>query len=89
MNRLAIPRPRNDFKFVELEGESMLYRGDEGQALYLNDTASLLWKLCDGQRSVAAIEELLRDAYPDAADVSADVETAFGLFLGHGAVEMR
>ena len=89
MDRSVIPRPRGDFTLVELEGESMLYRSEEGKALYLNETASMLWKLCDGQRSVAAIEALLREAYPDAPELSGDVEAAFDLFVGHGAVEIQ
>jgi hypothetical protein len=89
MDRSVIPRPRTDYQLVELEGESMLYRGGDRKALYLNETASMLWKLCDGQRSVAAIEDLLRDAYPEAGELSGDVEAAFSLFVGHGAVEIQ
>lgn len=89
MDRLAIPLPRGDFKLVELEGESMLYSSDERKALYLNETASMLWKLCDGQRSIGAIADLLRAAYPEAGELSDDVEAAVSLFVGHGAVEFR
>jgi hypothetical protein len=89
MDQSAIPRPRGDFKLVELEGESMLYRGEEGKALYLNETASMIWKLCDRRRTVAAIEDLLLQAYPDEPELSADVEAAFDLLLGHGAVEFQ
>lgn len=88
MDRSAIPRPRSDYKLEELEGESMLYHNGQAKVLYLNDTASMLWKLCDGQRSVAEIEDLLRDAYPDAPELTRDVEAAFALFVGHGAVEI-
>ncbi len=88
MDRSAIPRTRSDYKLEELEGESMLYHNGQGKVLYLNETASMLWKLCDGQRSVAAIEDLLRDAYPEASELSADVDTAFAMFVAHGAVEI-
>jgi hypothetical protein len=88
MDRLAIPKPRSDFKLVELEGESMLYSSDDRKALYLNETASMLWKLCDGERSIGAIEDLLREAYPEAAGLSGDVEAAVALFIGHGAIEI-
>ena len=66
----------------------MLYRKGDRKAFYLNETASMLWKLCDGQRNVAAIEDLLRDAYPEALDLSRDIDAAFSLFAGHGAVEI-
>jgi hypothetical protein len=46
----------------------------------------MLWKLCDGQRTVGEIEDLLRDAYPDAPELTHDIEAAFALFAGHGAI---
>jgi hypothetical protein len=88
MDRSAIPRPRTDYELEELEGEAMLYHPGQAKVLYLNDTASMLWKLCDGQRRVAEIEDLLCDAYPDAPELAGDVEAAFALFIGHGAIEI-
>ncbi|HXQ23503.1 MAG TPA: PqqD family peptide modification chaperone [Candidatus Acidoferrales bacterium] len=88
MDRSAIPRPKGDYKLVELEGESMLYHSGDGKALYLNETASVLWKLCDGQRTVAAIEGLLKGAYPEAQELPEDVDAAFHLLIGHGALEV-
>jgi hypothetical protein len=44
-------------------------------AIYLNETATVIWKLCDGTRSVKEIIDLLVEAFPDAAsDVRADVK---------------
>jgi len=37
----------------------------------LNDSSSLIWSLCNGEFSVGAMIELLRDSFPDAADVIA------------------
>ena len=89
MDRSAIPRPKGEYKLVELEGESMLYHSAEGKALYLNETASVLWKLCDGQRNVATIEDLLKGAYPEAPELAEDVDAAFNLLIGHGALEIQ
>jgi hypothetical protein len=66
----------------------MLYRSGDRKAFYLNDTASMVWRLCDGRRTVAAIEGLLRDAYPEARELSADLDAALSLFIGNGAVEI-
>lgn len=89
MNREAIPRQNAGYKLAELEGECMLYDGAAAKALYLNETASMIWKLCDGQRSVASIAGLLGDAYPHAADLSHDIDGALRLLVEHGAVEIR
>lgn len=65
----------------------MVYHPDEGRALYLNETASLVWRLCDGERSVADIEALLRDAFPDATELPADVDVAIGFLVDHGFLQ--
>ncbi|MGO9357951.1 MAG: pyrroloquinoline quinone biosynthesis peptide chaperone PqqD [Xanthobacteraceae bacterium] len=49
-----------------LEGELVLYHPQRTTAIYLNQTASLIWGLCDGHRSLAEIVELLAMHYPDA-----------------------
>lgn len=55
----------------------LLYSRDKTQAVFLNATAALIWRLCDGQRSVAVIRSLLQEAYPQAADeVAQDLRVA-------------
>lgn len=88
MKRSAIPRQKPEYKLAEIEGECMLYNGAHAKALYLNETASMIWRLCDGQRSVETIEDLLNGAYPEAPDLSGDVDAAFRLLIEHGAVEL-
>ena len=89
MNRNGIPRQKIGYAFADLDGECMVYSGAEAKALYLNDTASLIWKLCDGQRTVATIEELLRAAYPDAERLREDVAEAFHVLVEQGVVELQ
>ena len=89
MERSAIPRPKAGYETADLDGEYMIYHSAEGRAVYLNETASLIWKLCDGTRSLAAIEELLGEAYPDASALSADVDSALHTLLEQGVLEMR
>ena len=55
--------------------------------MYCNPTASLIWGLCDGQRTVQEIIALLGAAYEQAAAaVAADVEATLGQFYQHGAI---
>ena len=88
MHPTAIPRQKAGYEAADLDGEFMLYHSAEAKALYLNETASLIWKLCDGERSVESIRGLLRDAYPDAHELPAQVDEAFQVLVREGAVEI-
>lgn len=58
--------------------------------IYLNETASLIWRLCNGQHSIADITTLLQDAYPHIVDdIEADVRTTLQQFEDCGAIELR
>ena len=83
INLEAIPHQHHDFQVEQIDGETLLYQHQLKRVIYLNESAALVWHLCDGQRSVADIIELLVDAYPDTEDaVRADVVEAIdGLFL--------
>jgi Coenzyme PQQ synthesis protein D (PqqD) len=77
------------FAISEFDGEHMIFDPVEGRAIYLNDTASLVWQLCDGHRSVGDITVLLQDAYPDSAEVHTEVEVALKVFLEQRVVEIK
>jgi coenzyme PQQ biosynthesis protein PqqD len=49
-----------------MDGEVLLYHPQRTAAIYLNQSAGLVWGLCDGNRSVAEIIRLLAEHYPDA-----------------------
>lgn len=66
------PVPRAGVRFEELDGEAVVYDRTGKRAIYLNETATVVWKLLDGQRTVADISALLSKEYPDAA---AEIET--------------
>lgn len=89
MDRNGIPRRKIGYELADLDGECMVYSGAEAKAVYLNETASLIWKLCDGQRTAGTIEELLHGAYPDAEALRDDVAAAFAILIEHGVVEVQ
>jgi len=33
--------------------------------VYLNESAAVIWRLCDGQRTVGEIVDVLKSAYPN------------------------
>jgi hypothetical protein len=72
-----------------LDDEVLLYVPAVTKTIRLNEAASLIWDLCNGQHSARAIAALLSEAYPgDDHRIEADVETTLGMFLADGAIEL-
>jgi coenzyme PQQ synthesis protein D (PqqD) len=87
MTPQTVPRQAFGFFVEEMDGENLLYRLGGHKAIHLNDTATLIWKLCDGSRTVQEIIDLLRTNYPGAETVvAADVREAVELLLSEGAL---
>ncbi len=78
------PRQTPDFRLEQLDGELLLYHPGQTTIMYCNSTASLIWGLCDGQRTVQDIIGLLSAAYEQT--VAADVEATLEQFHQHGAI---
>ena len=72
---------------ANLDNEIVLYHPDRMTALALNTTASSIWELCDGERTVLEIIDLLRQEYPEAAArMTHEVEESVLTFLDHGVL---
>jgi len=83
------PRRVADYRFEELDGELLIYRFADTKVLYCNDTASLIWHLCDGDTTIAEMTVLLAAAYPDAAaDIPTHLDDTLGEFLRQGFVTL-
>jgi hypothetical protein len=77
-----------DYRLEMIDDELLLYHPGETKILYCNQTASLVWGLCDGSRTVEEITKLLCEAFPDAAyTIPADVEATLEQFHQHGAIK--
>ena len=75
------------FRFEELDDESLIFNTVTKRTVYLNPSATVIWKLCDGQRTIEEIAKLLKDAYPEASeDFLVDVESAVQALLSEGAL---
>jgi hypothetical protein len=87
MNENATPKHAFSYFTEEMDGETLLYRLGAHKAIYLNETAALIWKLCDGTRSVREIIEVLSEAFPDAQkEVVADTHEALSMLVSEGAL---
>ena len=84
-----VPVPSTEFTLEQLDNELLLYHPTKTLTVYMNETASLVWQLCDGKRTVAEIVQQLQQAYPEAADnMQSDVEQALAVFSEHGAITL-
>jgi pyrroloquinoline quinone biosynthesis protein D len=87
MTPSCVPKQAFGFFVEEMEGENLLYRLGTHKAIHLNETATLIWKLCDGSRTVQDIVDLLKQEFPDSeADIAVDVREAVELLAGEGAL---
>lgn len=81
------PVRSDDYHLELLDGELLLFHPSQTTIIACNPTASLIWQLCDGQRTTAEITTLLQTAYPEAAtSIPADLETLLQQFTRHGAI---
>ncbi len=89
MNSTDIPKAAEGTRSELLDDELLLYFEEETRIVALNPSATLIWSLCDGKRSLGEIEKLLSDAYPDAADrIPGEIEEAIQELVDGGALEI-
>lgn len=88
MNSQAIPRANDEFSLEEIDDELLLYHPAKTKAVYLNETAALVWQLCDSKRSVAEIIALLEENYPESDTIQSDVEQTLQQLADNGAVKL-
>ena len=82
------PRQKADYRLEQMDDELLLFHPSQTKIIYCNSTASLVWQLCDGQRTGHDIVKLLQTAFPESAEtISADVQTTLNEFSQHGAIE--
>ncbi|MGA8261628.1 MAG: pyrroloquinoline quinone biosynthesis peptide chaperone PqqD [Arenicellales bacterium] len=89
MNSQAIPHPNTEFNLEEIDDELLLYHPAKTKAVYLNETAALVWQLCDSKRSVSEIISLLEENYPESSSIKSDVEATLKQLADNGAVEIQ
>jgi hypothetical protein len=82
MNHAIKPVRRSEYWLKSLDDDLLLYDPCGDKILPLNPTASLIWEMCDGGRTVKDMIDLLVDVDPqNAAHVSTDVETVLKQFV--------
>jgi hypothetical protein len=69
-------------------GEMLLYSAEEEAIHVLNPTAELLWELCDGEHTVASMEQAIRANFSvtDERDVAGDIRRTLEVFAAKGLI---
>ncbi|MCP4513785.1 MAG: PqqD family protein [Delftia sp.] len=82
------PRRKADYRLEMIDNELLLFHPAQARILYCNQSASLIWQLCDGQSTTQEIVALLAAAFPEAADgIADDVQATLQQLAQHGAIE--
>jgi pyrroloquinoline quinone biosynthesis protein D len=84
----VVPRQRRVEAFAS-DGEALLYSATRDEASALNRTATEIWELCDGTKTITAIARTLGERYGvDEAYLLADVMTAVTTLRSRGLVDL-
>ncbi len=82
------PKQCKGFLIEKMEGELVLLHPTRNVIIHTNETAALVWQMCDGINSIPQIVEILSGAYPDArAQIAKDVPDIIQKLRAQGALD--
>jgi len=82
-----IPETNPEFTVEKFDNEILLYTPTDIKAVYLNETAYLIWEICGNHKTVGDIIHLLEEEYPDEKDsIRDDVIAAVKTLVDSGAL---
>jgi hypothetical protein len=69
-------------------GETLLYSAEEEAIHVLNPTAQLIWEFCDGEHTVAGMEQAIRANFSVTGerDVARDIRRTLEVFATKGLI---
>ena len=83
-----VPTVNNDYKIEEFDNEVILYTLSGTKVIALNETAYMVYQLCNGELTVGAMIEMLIDAYPEQEkSIRDDTLVAVETLAETGAIE--
>ncbi len=89
VDQTNIPLQTGDYKVEDFGDNIVLYNHKTTQTTYLNDSASLVWRLCNGSRTIEEIETLLAGAYPSmSSQIKNDLLSVVTKLVNCGAIEL-
>ena len=88
MDETKIITLKEGYFLERLDGEVTVYHPTLTTAVYLNETGALIWELCDGERTISNIIEILSHQYPESgAQIETDVKDLIAQLIEHNIAE--
>ena len=85
---MFLPKPVAGFLIEKMDGEMVLFHPARNIIIHTNETAALIWQLCDGLNNVDRIVDILSGAYPDAREqIAAEVPETIQELRAQGALD--
>ena len=85
-----IPIQNSDFKLEQFDDEILLYSITDTRAIYLNNTAFLVYGMCGSGQSIGEIISLFEEAYPEQREaIRGDVIAALEQLRQSGALSLN
>lgn len=82
------PKQCAGFLIEKMDGEMVLFHPARNIIIHSNETAALIWQMCDGNNTVQDIVDILSGAYPDArAQIAKDVPETIQKLRAQGALD--
>lgn len=82
------PKKCAGFIAEQSDGEIVLLHPARNIIIHTNETAALVWQMCDGINTIPQIVEILSGAYPDArAQIAKDVPDIIQKLRAQGALD--
>jgi hypothetical protein len=83
-----VPKKCAGFIVDQTDGEVVLLHPGKNIIIHTNETAALIWQMCDGVNTIDQIVEILSGAYPDArAQIAKEVPDTIQKFRAQGALD--
>jgi hypothetical protein len=82
------PKKCVGFLVERMDGETVLLHPARNIIIHANETAALIWQMCDGNNSIDDIVNILGGAYPDArAQIAKEVPDTIKKLRAQGALD--
>lgn len=83
------PIVNEDFIVEKFENEILLYTVADTKAIYLNETAHLVWMLCKEDITIGEMIDVLVEQYPDHKDqIRGDVIASLENLIENGVITL-
>ena len=88
INKRACLKP--DYLLEKIDNEITVYHPSLVTSLYLNESSAVIWELCDGERRISDIIEILQGAYPEnSTQIKNDVIRFIALLVEREIASLR